>query len=199
MLYILTVLIAALPLYVNGVRAKVPGSEKCGRLSVAKGPQGSMLATLQHPNSSTFENWQLPPLHDPVLKSITGNRLDLRGFEQIDSAWHLQIWSCRSISTLEVNLLFGNLQGSAQGLTALYLRWWCEVEMLARKDGGKGVVDIAVLADVLAVPIEEIWPFIDWATTTHRCYTILNGVNGMGRLVIFLRAEGQPPQMQNEI
>ena len=49
-------------------------------------------ATLSRPG--TKEGDVIPPLHEPVLVTLTNQGLMLRGFESIDGAAYVQEWHC---------------------------------------------------------------------------------------------------------
>jgi hypothetical protein len=38
-----------------------------------------------------------PTLHDPKIKSITGNELTIVGLEKVERAWVLQEWKCEIV------------------------------------------------------------------------------------------------------
>ena len=177
-------LVAALPLYVRGERLAIPGREEVGFLAIEREHFGkATIATLSnfralgaHPSHAKV----LPPLYEPVVRRFVNGQIDIRGIERADKAWHLQVWSCRSITTLESEVMHRTPGASAQGLTAVYLRWWALVWDAASQSDFNANVNISDIPDIVEGPIEDVWPFLDWAARTGRCYGALGGKEGLG-------------------
>ena len=179
-------LVAALPLYVRGERLAIPARESVGVLVIERDrPNMTTVATLSnsralgaHPKHSTV----LPPLYEPTVKTLVNGRIDIRGIEREGKAWHLQLWSCRLVMSLESEVIHRTPGLLCDGLEAIYLRWWALVWEAANRHGENKGMQIADIADLVEAPIEEIWPFLDWSGRTQRSVACLGGKDGLGSI-----------------
>lgn len=119
-------------------------------------------------------------LYEPAVKQLVRGRLDLRGMARVEKAWHLQLWSCRLISTVEQQAVQRDGEIAPSGMIALYLRWWAVVwESVARKHAD-GLCAVADMPDLLEAPLEEVWPFVEWAARTSRGVVFAGGKDNLG-------------------
>lgn len=175
-------LVAALSLYARGERMKIPGREFVGRLAIKRDGvatiatlslQGAMGNQAKHATV-------LPPLYEPVVKSLANGRIDIRGIEREGQAWHLQLWSCRVVTSIEAEIMHRTPGAVHDGLEAVYLRWWALVWDAATSHGLGRSMEIADIPPLVEAPIEDVWPFIDWADRTQRSVASLGGKDGLG-------------------
>ncbi len=194
-------LVAVLSLYARGARLRAPGGEVCGELVIERAQfDKATVARLYHSGggqSAVKDGRDAMELYEPVVKQLARGRLDLRGLVRADTAWHLQLWSCRAITSVEQQAMQRSTGLAPSGMQALYLRWWALVwEAVARLDAPRRFLDVAGMPALLEAPLEEVWPFVDWAASTSRGVVYGGGVNGLGSLSVrFLDphvAEGPP-------
>ena len=92
-------LVAVLSLYARGVRLATPGREVMGELVIERESSNkATVARLFHSNGGSklkSDGAADMELFEPVVKQLVRGRLDLRGIVRVDTAWHLQLWSCR--------------------------------------------------------------------------------------------------------
>ena len=178
-------LVAVLSLYALGVRLAKPEREVTGELVIQRGNNDkTTVARLFYPcgGSKLVKDGAADmELFEPAVKQLVRGRLDLRGIVRVDTAWHLQLWSCRRITSMEEQVMQRNNSAGQTGMHALYLRWWALVwEAAARQETGRASCDVADMPVMLGVPLEEVWPFIEWTYNTARGVMFLGGKEGLG-------------------
>ena len=177
------VLVAALPLYRQGVRLAVPGTEVWGRVAIERDSiNRTVIATLQKMQSNIPRDHALPPLYEPTVKRLTEYVLELRGIERDGNGWHLQLWSCRFATELEAQTVLKTDAASNSGLSALYLRLWSMAFDATATASHQDEKDVAEIVEMLEIPLAEVWPFLDWASRSRRCTLIHGGRDGLGRV-----------------
>lgn len=175
-------MVAALPLYDAGLKRLVPPAEVWGELAVGKdADSGTMVATLTQPHCSRYDNAALPPLYEPEIRLLSGGRLDLRGIERQGDAWHLQLWSCRVVSSLEEVMSHRAPVLTLSGLAALYQRQW-EVLEAATTGNGPHTMDASRALELLGIPNEQLYALLEWAGRTNRCSMLHGGPGELGRI-----------------
>ncbi len=181
-------LVAVLPLYVRGERLRVPNSEVCGELVIERGKSDKITrANLYNPGGATqllTHGHMVPTLYEPAVKMLARGRLDIRGIEQEDKAWHLQLWSCRLITSMEAGVMQRNSAAVPSGLHALYLRWWAVVWESVVRTEARRICNVADMPALLEVPIDEVWPFVEWAANGARGVFSLGGKDNLGCLKV---------------
>lgn len=184
-------LVGVLALYARGERLTVPGREVCGELVISRSNlDKTTVAKLYYPGgaqSLVRQGIAAPELYEPVVKTLARGRLDIRGLEHEGKAWHLQLWSCRLITSLESQAMQRNGNVAPSGLHALYLRWWDVLwEAVVRQEGPRRYCDVADMPTLLEAPLEEVWPFVEWAALTARGVSSLGGKDSLGCLELRL-------------
>lgn len=181
-------LVAVLPLYVRGERLRVPSSEVCGELVIERGQSDKTTrANLYNPGGAArmlTHGHMVPTLYEHVVKLLARGRLDIRGIEQEGKAWHLQLWSCRLITSMEAGVMQRNSAAVPSGLHALYLRWWAVVWESVVRTEARRRCDVADMPALLEVPIDEVWPFVEWAAHGARGVFSLGGRDNLGCLEV---------------
>ena len=188
-LYSTMLLVAVLPFYARGVRLAAPGRELCGELVIERAQfDKTTVARLYHSGGGSClikDGGNAMELYEPVVKQLVRGRLDLRGMARVDTAWHLQLWNCRLITSVEHYAMQRTSGAAPSGMFALYLRWWAAVwEAVARQDGPRRYCDVAEMPDLLEAPLEEVWPFVEWAGRTARGLFTGGGKDNLGSLEV---------------
>lgn len=149
-------------------------------MQVERDPAGKLCATARPPSFECAPTLLLPLLYQPQIRRMTSTVLSLQGFESVGPGWYLQEWSCRWGGHFEWQVAERTPSACLSELDALYTRWWSDVCADAAQRGSPGWLDVARMADVLEIPLGQVWPFVDWVTTTKRGYVTFASQNGMG-------------------
>jgi hypothetical protein len=160
-------------MYDAGLRARCDAREHWGQLDIERSGT-TLIATLRALNGNRSVHI-LPQLYDVHLVRMLGDVFELRGFQK-SVGWHLQVWSCRYVTTHEVALASRSHGDPVDPDYPRFLRWWAEVaEYAHNRPNRAAAIDVQDIVRLLDLGAEEVIRFVEWLCESRRAYSTSSG------------------------